>query len=111
MAKYAPTGSVSISAWNRLSAALRKYDDVSHVAFGPPPYQGGVRGGSTRRGQSTSPWPPPSKESVDKKVRPSIRRQKKAATRGERFKYSRKRFENPFAPSRPHFFRGRIEGP
>ena len=49
-------------------------------------------------------------ESVDKQMRPSIRRQKKAATRGERFNICGKRSENPFAPSRPRFLRGRIEG-
>jgi hypothetical protein len=48
--------------------------------------------------------------SVDKQRRPSIRRQEKAATRGERFNICGRRSENPFAPSRPRFFRGRIEG-
>ena len=43
-------------------------------------------------------------------MRPSIRRQERAATWGERFTVPGKRAENPFAPSRPRFLRGRIEG-
>ena len=41
--------------------------------------------------------------------RPSIRRQKRAATRGERLGADLPRVF-PFIPSRPHFLRGRIEG-
>ena len=49
-------------------------------------------------------------ESVDKRERPSIRRQKKAATRGDRATSFARNQENPFTPSRPHLSRGRIEG-
>ena len=78
----------------------------------------GARGNASNlsRGQlAAGEWNSPatveeksSEESVDKRVRPSIRRQKKAATRGDRIFFLEKDPENPFAPSRPHFFSGRI---
>jgi class 3 adenylate cyclase/tetratricopeptide (TPR) repeat protein/ketosteroid isomerase-like protein len=58
--------------------------------------------------------PPPNRllgETVDRRERPLDTPPKTAATRGEREKIYESRYRNPFAPSRPHFHSGRIEGP
>jgi hypothetical protein len=62
------------------------------------------------KGKNTCGVCPSPVETVDKRMHPSIRRQKRAATRGERFNFCPRRTKRPFTPSRPHFFRGRIEG-
>jgi len=55
--------------------------------------------------------PPPDLEGiVEKQTRPSIRRQEPAATREERIGAFDQTVNNPITPSRPHPFRGRIEG-
>jgi hydrogenase maturation protein HypF len=60
---------------------------------------------------ATSPLPSAWPESDNLQLRSSIRRQEKAATRGDRIRAHEGKSEDPFTPSRPHLFRGRIEGP
>jgi len=64
---------VDIHLWRRMSAAsarlpdllrrVRQIENALALREGSPPYQGGDRGGSKRRVQSTSPLPRPSKGS------------------------------------------------
>lgn len=96
-----------LSAYLRGSLSEADLDDtVEYVLrlLGVPPAE------ARRITHRPLPSLPQDAGTVDKQLHPSIRREKNEATRGERNRVLQKDSEKPFAPSRPRFSRGRIEG-